>query len=147
MCQDNWELLGIFWQNHYYIDTCFPFGLCSAPYLFNQFASALHWILQNNYSMSYLIHYLDDYLLMDIPQSPQCRHHVSIFLNTCHRLSIPVAIDKLEGSSTTLTFLSLKLDSNRQQIHLPQSKLQEILTEHSQWSHHEKEIAFTDRIT
>ena len=135
VCRDDWELLGIFWQNHYYIDTCLPFGLRSAPYLFNQFASALHWILQNNYGMSHLIHYLDDYLLMDIPQSPRCGHHVSIFLYTCHRLGIPVAMDKLEGPSTTLTFLSLELDSTRQQIRLPQSKLHEIFTELSQWSH------------
>jgi len=42
VCRDDWELLGIFQQNHYFIDTCLPFGLRSAPYLFNQFASALH---------------------------------------------------------------------------------------------------------
>ena len=53
------------------IDTCLPFGLPSAPYL-NQFAMALHWILQTNYDMPHLIHYLDDYLIMEQPGSPRC---------------------------------------------------------------------------
>ena len=42
--REDWELLRIHWQDHYYVDNCLPFGLHSAPYLFNQFASALHWI-------------------------------------------------------------------------------------------------------
>ncbi len=43
----DWELLGIHWRRAYYVDTCLPFGLRSARYLFNQFAEALQWILQN----------------------------------------------------------------------------------------------------
>ena len=41
------DLLGMYWQGRYYVDTCLPFGLRSAPYLFNQFAEALHWILSS----------------------------------------------------------------------------------------------------
>ena len=29
--RDDWELLGIHWQNCYFVDTCLPFGLQSAP--------------------------------------------------------------------------------------------------------------------
>ena len=39
--RQDWELLGMKWKEAYYIDTCLPFGLRSAPYLFNQFAEAL----------------------------------------------------------------------------------------------------------
>ena len=38
-----WELLGMYWRGQYYIDTCLPFGLRSAPSIFDNFASALHW--------------------------------------------------------------------------------------------------------
>ena len=41
-CQEDWHLLGIHWKGKYFIDTCLPFGLHSAPYLFDQFATALH---------------------------------------------------------------------------------------------------------
>ena len=47
--RQDWELLGMKWKEAYYVDTCLPFGLRSAPYLFNRFAEALQWILQRNY--------------------------------------------------------------------------------------------------
>ena len=43
----DWNLLGIHWKKQYYIDTCLPFGLRSAPLLFNQLSTAIHWILQH----------------------------------------------------------------------------------------------------
>ena len=39
--RQDWELLYMKWKEVYYLDTCLPFGLRSAPYLFNQFAEAL----------------------------------------------------------------------------------------------------------
>lgn len=62
VCREDCELLGIHWQDRYFVDTCLPFGLRSAPYLFNQFAKALHWILIKNYAFPNLI-YLYDYLI------------------------------------------------------------------------------------
>ena len=64
VCRNDWELLGMKWREAYFVDTCLPFGLRSAPYLFNQFAEALQWILQHNYCLQWLIHYLDDYLIV-----------------------------------------------------------------------------------
>ena len=71
--KQDWELLGIHWRNQYYVDTCLPFGLRSAPYLFNQFADALEWILRNNYSLQWVIHYLDDY---DVCMIYVCVHEI-----------------------------------------------------------------------
>ena len=48
----------ICWQGKYYIDTCLPFGLRSAPYIFNRLATAIHWILQNNYNVQFILHYV-----------------------------------------------------------------------------------------
>ena len=42
VCPDNWNLLGIHWKHQFYIDTCLPFGLRSAPFLFNRLADAIH---------------------------------------------------------------------------------------------------------
>ena len=56
---DDWDLLGMQWQGSFYmyLDTCLPFGLRSAPFLFNQFAEVLHWILHNNYQVD-AVHFL-----------------------------------------------------------------------------------------
>jgi hypothetical protein len=90
---------------------------------------ALHWILQTNYDMHHLIHYLDDCLTMEQPGSPRCAHKVDTFLRVCELLSIPVALNKLEGPSTSLTFLGLEPHPTCQEICLPQAKLPEILAE------------------
>jgi hypothetical protein len=53
-------LLGLQWEGQYYHETCLPFGLATAPYLFNLFAEGLHWILQAYHGWEELVHYLDD---------------------------------------------------------------------------------------
>ena len=55
-----------------YIDTCLPFGLRSAPSLFNRLADAIHWSLKNNYNISHLLHYLDDFLTAGPAYSDIC---------------------------------------------------------------------------
>ena len=129
---DDWNLLGIRWRQQYYVDTCLPFGLRSAPYLFNQFAEALHWVLQNNYHLNWLIHYLDDYLIM-ATSSPQCLQQLTTFLEVCKRLGIPIAMEKVDGPVTVIVFLGLELDTVQQQIRLPKDKLEDILRELHMW--------------
>ena len=41
------HLLSMEWQGAIYIDTCLPFGLRSAPKLFNVLADILEWVLPN----------------------------------------------------------------------------------------------------
>jgi hypothetical protein len=50
----DWELLGMEWNGMFYIDTCLPFVLRSAPFLFNEFADTLEWILRNNYNLTWV---------------------------------------------------------------------------------------------
>ena len=76
------HLLGMRWKDQIYIDHCIPFGLRSAPKLFNILADLLAWIAQNA-GVSYLIHYLDDYLTMGPPASTVCQNNVNLFLSLC----------------------------------------------------------------
>ena len=59
----NRHLLGMEWCNSIYLDTCLPFGLRSAPKLFNILADLLEWITSKR-SVSVCLHYLDDFLTM-----------------------------------------------------------------------------------
>ena len=52
---DDWNLLGIYWQSHYYVDLYLPFGLRSAPFLLNQICDALEWILKHNYGLRHAL--------------------------------------------------------------------------------------------
>eukprot|EP00731_Ephydatia_muelleri_P033498 Em0031g6a len=108
-------------------DTCEEGGTTeSTLYIFNQFASALHWIMATNYAAD-LIHYLDDFLLAGPPGQPTCSESTETMLRVCERLGIPVALDKLEGPATTITFLGITINTTLQQLQLPPDKLQEMI--------------------
>ena len=46
-----WKLMGSEWMGYYFIDFRLPFGLRSSPGIFNRFADAVCWILQNIYNL------------------------------------------------------------------------------------------------
>ena len=127
--KQDWHLLGIHWKGLYYVDKCLPFGLRSAPYLFNQLAQAIEWILKSNYRVTNLIHYLDDFLTAGPPQSEVCSQHMATMLSVCHRLGAPVKPEKVEGPSTTLTFLGIQLDTRAMQASITPDRKQELLGE------------------
>ena len=56
------HLLGMKWNGEVYLDSCLPFGLRSAPRLFNILAHLLEWILQQEgHPGTSCLHYLDDF--------------------------------------------------------------------------------------
>lgn len=79
-----------------------------------------------------MIHYLDDFLTIGPPTSPICHQNLTTFTTLCNELGIPLALDKVEGPSTSLSFLGILLDTQRMEIRLPQDKfdrIQEMLVE------------------
>ena len=48
-------------------DKVVPFGLRSAPAIFNKLSDALEWILINKCNISFVCHILDDFLLIEPP--------------------------------------------------------------------------------
>ena len=63
----DWELLGMKWQGLYYFDTILPFGIRSAPYLFDQFSCMLEWVIKTKLGIPNVIHILDDFFLLPSP--------------------------------------------------------------------------------
>ena len=103
------DLLGIHWHNKFYVDRCLPFGLRSAPFIFNEYAEALEWILHHNYLIADIIHYLDDFLMAGRPGSRECEQALHRMLEVCQSLGFPIAFNKVEGPSTLIIFLGIRL--------------------------------------
>ena len=116
------HLLMMSWNNSIYIDLCIPFGLRSAPKLFNVAADLLQWIAEHN-GVTPLLHYLDDFLTLGPPQSNICNHNLATLKHLCHRLGVPLALEKVEGPTTSLPFLGIVLDSECLEARLPEDKL------------------------
>jgi hypothetical protein len=58
----------------------------------------------------------------------------------CDNLGFAVATEKVEGPSTTLTFLGLELDSIAERISLRKDKLHQMLQELQLWLHHRSKV-------
>ena len=81
-----------------------PYGLRSAPKIFSAVADAVEWITRGK-GADVIIDYLDDLLVVGAPVSDECALALRKLLDTFEILGQPVALDKLDGPDTTLTFL------------------------------------------
>ena len=126
------HLLAMEWRGATYIDTCLPFGLRSAPKLFNVLADLLEWILLH-LGVSVLPHYLNDYLTMGPPNTQICHQNLRLLIEVCTMLGIPLALEKVEGPSTILEFLGILLDTTCMEARLPAKKLARIQATIQEW--------------
>ena len=120
------------WEGSLYIDTVLSFGLRSAPKIFNALADALEWILIRRHVPS-VIHYLDDFLFVGRPHSQECAGALDTAISTCQGLGVPLAPEKVQGPASVITFLGIELDSEAQQLCLPQDKLEHIRSSLAVW--------------
>ena len=121
---DRW-LLGTEWEDQLFVDTVLPFGLRSAPMIFNAVAEALAFIIRS-LGVKWLEHYLDDFVMVAPPKSNECQEGLQVALDTCAKVGFPVAEDKTEGPATLINFLGVLLDSMLMQLRLPPDKLEKL---------------------
>ena len=129
--EDRW-LQAVEWQGSYYVDPMLPFGLRSAPTIFNAVADALEWCLRDR-GVRHIYHYLDDFTVIGPPRSPVCAEAVDILNRTYAELGVPISEHKRDGPTTCLTYLGIEVDTVASQLRLPQGKLQRLQTLLSEW--------------
>ena len=119
----DWELLGMSWKGRYYFDKALPFGLRSAPYLFNQLSDALEWLVRTHLNIPSIIHILDDFFIAQPPPSSRCATALCQVLTLFEELNIPLAPKKTFRPTQVLEFMGITLDSVRMEARLPLDKL------------------------
>lgn len=127
------HLLGMAWEGSLYIDTVLPFGLRSAPKIFNAVADALQWIALER-GVSNLDHFLDDFITTGHPDSTECSQNLDTLVATCRLLGMPLSPSKLEGPTTCLVFLGIELDTVALELRLPAKKLLRLQETISEWA-------------
>ena len=110
-----------------------PFGLRSALKIFTAVVDALEWCLRQS-GVTHIDHYLDDYITMGAPATSECQHNLSLILDRCETLGVPIAPEKLVGPSTCLTFLGIEIDTEEGVMRLPAEKLARIQSQICDWS-------------
>ena len=128
------HLLGMFWQDGYYIDLVLPSVLRSAPAFFNSLADLFHWCLVNNWNVLDLLHYLDDYFTLGPPNSDICASRLRAIDKAANEIGIPLSPDKCVGPTTCLVFLGIQLDSVHMTAQLPPDKRIELIELLDEWA-------------
>ena len=119
------NLLAVSWRGQAYIDRFLPFVLRSASNIFTAIADVLAWALYHG-GIQHQLHYLDDFRFLSRPGSDEAAHYLSQVLELMNELGVPIAMHKIKGPSTTLTFLGILIDSQLLQLRSPADKLQQI---------------------
>ena len=130
---DDRHLLGFEWRGQQYVDGMLPFGLRSAPKIFTAVADALEWVVRRR-GVVHVDHYLDDFIVLGPPGSPECATALETVMLTCADLGVPLAMDKLEGPVPCLTFLGIEIDTAAGVLRLPRDKFERMQATLGQWS-------------
>jgi hypothetical protein len=115
---DYWLLL-FEWNGQFFVDMFLPFGLRTAPRIFNLFAEALHWIFETLHEWN-VTHYLDDFLFVFPPHTdiPTVSAQFDAVLT---ELGLTKAAEK-DSNGLVVVHLGFEFDTTRMQVRLPPNK-------------------------
>jgi Reverse transcriptase (RNA-dependent DNA polymerase) len=122
VCTEDQWLLIFEWDGEYYQELFLPFGLRTAPFIFNLFGEAFQWILHRKYS--YVVkRYLDDFLFILPPTMSESgiQQAGAQFRSICTALGFSEAEEKSQGG-TRVDYLGLILDTVKMEAQLPEDK-------------------------
>ena len=68
---------------------------------FETFSAAVEWIAHNKLKIDYILHLLDDLLLV-APSEQLCQQQLDLFLSLCSYVGIPIAPEKTCGPATSV---------------------------------------------
>ena len=77
--------------------------------IFEEFSSSLEWIARHKLGVENIIHTLDDFLIINQFLN-RCGSQLTLFLDLCNELGLPIAQEKTAGPSHVLSFAGIELD-------------------------------------
>ena len=120
-----WHLFGVRWGGKLYFTVSSASGCCSSLRLLDMLSEALCWILVNVHRLPFVLHLLDDFLVVDFPLSPPACC-ISVLRDTFGHLGVLLSTEKTVGPFTSFEFLGINLYRVAMQASLPSDKLEHI---------------------
>lgn len=125
--REDWHLLGIKWRDHYYMDMCLPFGLKSSCAIWEDIAAAAEWIIRTELGLTHVHHYVDDFIIILDSNMDNAMTIKKRIIDISSSLGLPLAMDKLEGPSTCITYLGYEFDTVAMQTRITATRMTEII--------------------
>jgi Reverse transcriptase (RNA-dependent DNA polymerase) len=122
-------LLAFEWAGQYYRECVLPFGLATAPFIFNIFAEAWHWILESFLGWRFVEHYLDDTMaaIMAVDATPHALAKVTADYKLLTDIVGILRNDGKDEDGTEVTLLGRRVNSITCIVSVPQEKLDRII--------------------
>ena len=76
---------------------------------------------------------MDDFFVAGAPTTDDCQSALARSIEICSQLGVPLAQEKTEGPTTSLTFLGYELDSVAIELRVPEVKLRKCASELKDW--------------
>ena len=119
---DDYRLLGMEWEGHYFYDRCLPMGCASACAIFQRFSDAISQVACDLCVRGQICNVLDDFLVVSKSEGA-CRDDLAGLLELAKDIGIPIAKEKTEGPLTSITFLGIEIDTVSRELRLPMGKV------------------------
>ena len=107
---------------YYFVDKCMPFGASISCAHFQDFSDAVAHLVKWKTKKD-LINYLDDFLFVALLRS-FCEQQLETFIEICEIIQFLISLDKTFMGSTQMIFLGLLIDTVRQLVLIPVTKIQ-----------------------
>ena len=121
----DYHLLGFHWNSKFYYDMALPMGASSSCQLFENFSTALQWILMDRFKIQGVSHLLDDFFV-GRAGSNECANALNTFLCLADSIGVPIKSEKTEQPTTCLTIYGIEIDSSAMVARLPRDKIDKI---------------------
>jgi hypothetical protein len=130
-------LLGFEWRGKYYFELALPFGLRSAPGIYDRLGSALEWIMNQFAGSQLTARFVDDFPFgASVASDPNAA--IDHFIELCRALGIQLSQNKIIRGETTAIYLGIEIDTIAQEARLPADKLDALRQLLQSWLHKNK---------
>lgn len=123
-------LLAIKFRNNYYLDLCPSFGCRTSSAACQRVSNALVYILAKEGHT--VLAYLDDYASCHSSLA-KAQEGFDNFISTAKELGLDLAIHKCVQPTNKIEWLGYSIDSNKMEVSIPVTKMQDFVKECSTW--------------
>jgi len=124
---DSYHLLGFQWQGQAFMDRCLPMGSSVSCSIFEDFSTAIQWILINKLGVLHMSHILDDFMFFGKSNTSQCNLYLHSFLQLAKSIGLPIKASKTVHPTTLVQLHGLEVCTVTMEVRLPQDKVAKAL--------------------
>ena len=118
------DLLGIKFEDQYFIDRLVPFGYRNGSKIFQRCSNAIRFTMQQH-GFPHLFNYIDDLIYTGLPSN--IHNSFQFMLKLLQDLGLEISHKKLVAPHTSVTCLGIEIDTVARTLSIPHKKIEEIV--------------------